>query len=69
MISRVLRPSKSIKRIPTKVAIKLVTPRAIEAATGSYIPAKPNRRGAKYRMMLIPDNWLKAAIKKANRIG
>ena len=69
MISKVFLPKISISLIPIKVAIKFVKPKAIDAATGSSIPARPNSLGAKYRMMLIPDNCLNAAIKKANKIG
>ena len=40
---------------PTKVKIRFVTPRLIDAASALFIPASPSSRGAKYRITLIPE--------------
>ena len=46
-----------------------MTPRLIDAASALSSPDKLSSRGAKYKMMLMPESWLNAAIRKANRIG
>ena len=50
---------------------RFVTPSQTEVESDSFAPRPviSKMRGAKYRMALMPESWLKKAIRNASRIG
>src|ERR1039458_734390 len=71
MYRSVRRPSRSISQRPTKVKMRLVTPIPMDCSSAAFAarPVSSKMRGAKYRIALMPESWLKKAIKMASRIG
>src|SRR6186713_3251354 len=66
----VLLPKRSMRYQPTNVKTKLTTPIPTLERNALLFsnPAILNTRGAKYIMALMPDNWLKKAIRNARRM-
>src|SRR5450755_1219649 len=71
MYRSVRRPRRSINQSPTKVNTRLVTPIPTDCSNAALDPSPVSSkiRGAKYKTALMPDNWLKKAIKIASRMG
>src|SRR5450631_2437964 len=71
MYRSVRRPRRSINQSPTKVNTRLVTPIPTDCSNAALAPSpvSSKSRGAKYKIALMPDNWLKNAIRIASRMG
>src|ERR1022692_4424464 len=62
---------RSISHSPTKVKIRFVTPTPTDWRSAALAPRPVSSKilGAKYRMAVIPESWLKKATNTASRMG